>query len=91
MKWKKVYEDVLKKVCEKEYENEDIVEVDFSKLQDKLVKNENAKEGAIFGFKLSDNATEDDYKMFCELIYNYIGLDIYNFIEKPKQFEKFGK
>lgn len=91
MNWKKYYEQVLKNICEKEQEDENIVEVDFSKLQGKLVLNENAKPGSLFRFKLNEKATEKDYKIFCELIYNYIGLDIYDYLDQGKRFANFDK
>lgn len=87
MNWKKVYSRVLKEVCEEPTKDTEIVEVDFSKIQDKLTHNENAKPNSLFSMKLNDDATEQDYKTFCELIYAYMGLDIYNYL--PKESNRF--
>lgn len=90
MNWKEIYEKVLANVCEKEQTDEIIVDTDFSPIQDKLVHNENANENSVFSMKLIDTANEEDYKSFCELVYEYIGLNIYDFLPERK-FSKFGK
>lgn len=92
MNWKSIYEEVLKKICESDAKDYDeIVEVDFSNLIDKLEHNDNTNENSLFSMKLNAKATEEDYKEFCELIYNYIGLDIYDYIKEPKSFQNFKK
>lgn len=92
MNWKSIYEKVLKNICESDAKDYDeIVEVDFSHLLDKLEHNDNADENSLFTMKLNSKATENDYKEFCELVYNYIGLDIYDYIGEQKSFKKFQK
>ncbi len=75
MEYKKLYEEVLKNICEKSYFDFDvIVELPMPSFFDKLVMNENAKLGAVFNKKLDESkATEDDYKEFVEYMYRYVG------------------
>ena len=90
MNWKDIYNKVLENICEKEYTYDtNIIEVDFFELENDLVQNENAKENSLFKMKLRDPLDETKCKKFCELIYSYIGLDIYDFL--PKQFKNFKK
>jgi len=92
MDYKKIYEDVLKNVCEKDSAEFDmIVEQEKPEFADKLIPNENAPYHCLFSQKLDDSvATEKDYKDFCEYIYGYIGMD-FNEIIGNKQFTNFGR
>lgn len=90
MNWKEIYEKVLKNVCEKPYNKDtNIVEVDFFEIADDLVKNENAQENSLFGMKLVEPLDQYKCQRFCELVYSYIGLNIYDYL--PKQFKSFKK
>ena len=85
MNWKNIYEETLKNICEADSNDFDvIVEVERPDFTSELVENENASENALFSFKLDENATEEDYKKFVEYIYNYIGEDIYDYINEEK-------
>ena len=79
--WKEKYLKVLHNVCEKKQENVGIVELPMPVFEKKLVYNENAEPGALYKFKLDeDKATELDYKFFCEYVYDYMGLDIKDYM-----------
>ena len=85
--WKQIYEKVLS-MCEKPIDDElAIVEVEQPKYSVDLIENENANENSLYAFKLDEGATEDDYKMFSEYIYNYVGLDIYDYLPKDMEEE----
>ena len=91
MTWREIYKITLEKICEDDINNyDDIVEVDFSPIQDKLILNKNAKDNCVFNMQLNDEATDDDYRTFCELVYNYVGLDIYDYLERSS-INVFGK
>ena len=91
MTWKEIYQKTLKRICEDDISNyDDIVEVDFSSIEDKLIPNTNAKDNCVFGMMLNDEATNEDYKTFCELVYNYVGLDIYDYLDRSS-INVFGK
>lgn len=82
--WKQIYEKVLS-MCENPIDDElAIVEVEQPNYSVDLIENENANENSLYAFKLDDGATEDDYKMFSEYIYNYVGLDIYDYLPKER-------
>lgn len=90
MNYKKMYEETLKNICEQDsYLFDNIVEQEQPIFANKLIPNE---KGNLYRFKLNEEiATEEDYKNFCEYIYNYVGLDINDFIENQKSFKSFAK
>lgn len=92
MDYKKMYEEVLEKICQKDIDEFDnIVEQDRPEFADKLIPNENAPYHCVFSQKLDDSvATEKDYKDFCRYIYTYIGLD-FNEIIGVDKFANFKK
>lgn len=91
MTWKEIYKETLKRICEDDVSKyDDIIEVDFSQIQDKLISNPNAKENCVFGMQLNDEATDEDYRLFCELVYSYVGLDIYDYLDRSS-IKVFGK
>lgn len=79
--WKELYERTLKNICEEDesYFN-NIVELERPEFSSDLIKNPNANENALFTLMLDDNATDEDYKLFVEYIYGYIGEDLKDFI-----------
>lgn len=92
MNYKKIYEDTLKNICEKDrHEFGNIVEQEMPKFIDKTVVNENAQDNALFTLKLDENiANEQDYKEFCEYIYGYIGMNFKDVVDK-NSFSSFRK
>lgn len=91
MNWINIYKKVLENVCEKpQTPNGNIVEVDFFEIENDLIFNEKSKENSLFRMKLTAPLKQDKCKKFCELIYSYIGLDIYDYLPN-KRFNKFKK
>lgn len=86
MNWKEIYEKTLKNICEQSIDEfETIVEIEQPEFSAELVNNPNAKDDALYSFKLDDNATEEDYKKFVEYVYGYIGEDINDYLPKEEQ------
>lgn len=76
IKWKEIYNKTLTNICQKDVNFFDtIVEQEEPKYSVDLVENKEAPFNSLYRFKLDDKATENDYKMFVEYIYTYIGED----------------
>ena len=92
MNYKKIYDFVVKNVCEKDQtEFDNIVEQEQPKFADKLIPNEKAPYRCLFSMVLDESvANEKDYRDFCEYIYGYIGMD-FNEMVKQNKFNKFAK
>ena len=93
MTWKEIYHTTVKVLCEKPIEEFDT----FINLeQPEFVKDgkayfEEGHENELSSMRLHEEvATDDDYKEFCEYMYNYIGDDLYNYIDK-NEITVFGK
>lgn len=83
MDWKNFYEKTLKNICEADVNDfETIVEQPRPEFSVDLVHNPNAKPNALFSFKLDNKATEEDYKLFCEYVFTYIGEDVNDYINE---------
>ena len=80
MNWSKVYEKVLQLCITDKKEFPSIVEMDAPEFRDLLIPNPKANENSLYSFMLDSSAEEEDVKKFCEYIYNYIGLDIYDYL-----------
>lgn len=95
MDWEEIYEKVVDGICKQDYRNFDnIVEQPQPEFEDKLIVDENHGDNDLYMKRLDEDvADEDDYKAFCEYIFNYIGEDIESFINegKEKRFSSFNK
>lgn len=93
MTWKEIYRTTVKVLCEQPIEDFDtfITLEEPEIVKDGKVYFEEGHEGELSSMRLHEEiATDDDYKEFCEYMYNYVGDDLYNYLDKS-EIRVFGK
>lgn len=93
MNWENIYDTTVKVLCERPIEEFDFfVNLEMPKFMETGVGYfEEEHENELSSMRLhKELATDEDYKEFCEWIYNYIGDDLYNYVDDT-HIKVFGK